>query len=64
MGSSPIGITKFFNMASTNKKRKLKNSYCIKAMLKNKSLRLRRVLFFTSSKRKENNLKNYNYDVD
>ena len=51
-------------MASTNKKRKLKNSYCIKAMLKNKSLRLRRVLFFTSSKRKENNLKNYDYDVD
>lgn len=42
-------------MASENKKNKLKNSYCVKGMLKNKDLKLKRTTFFTSSQRKENN---------
>lgn len=43
-------------MASENKKKKLKNSYCVKGALKNKlPHKLKRVLFFTSSQRKENN---------
>lgn len=43
-------------MASENKKKKLKNSYCCKGALKNKlPHKLKRVLFFTSSQRKENN---------
>ena len=45
-------------MASQKKKNKLKNSYCCKGMLKNKDLKLKRVAFYTSSKRKDlNNLK-------
>ena len=43
------------NMASEKKKNKLKNSYCVKGMLKNKDLKLKRTAFFTSSQRKENN---------
>lgn len=39
-------------MASEKKKRKLKNSYCWYGALKNKKLKLKRVLFFTSSQRK------------
>jgi len=42
-------------MASEKKKRKLKNSYCVKGALKNKTLKLKKVLFFTSSQRKVNN---------
>ena len=42
-------------MASEKKKNKLKNSYCVKGMLKNKDLKLKRTAFFTSSQRKENN---------
>ena len=44
-------------MASEKKKKnKLKNSYCVKSALKNKlPHKLKRVLFFTSSQRKENN---------
>lgn len=41
-------------MASEKKKRKLKNSYCGYWALKNKNLKLKRVLFFTSSQRKAN----------
>lgn len=40
-------------MASENKKRKLKNGYCVGGMLKNKDTKLKRVAFFTPSKRKE-----------
>jgi len=40
-------------MASENKKRKLKNSYCVGSMLKNKDIKLKRVAFFTPSKRKK-----------
>lgn len=39
-------------MGSEKKKRKLKNSYCWYGALKNKKLKLKRVLFFTSSQRK------------
>lgn len=43
-------------MASENKKKKLKNSYCYKSALKNKlPNKCKRLLFFTSSQRKENN---------
>lgn len=43
-------------MASENKKKKLKNSYCWKTTLKNKlPSRCKRVLFFTSSQRRQNN---------
>lgn len=38
-------------MASTNKKKKLKNSYCTPSALKEKDMKLKRLLFFTSSKR-------------
>jgi len=41
-------------MASENKKRKLKNSYCVKGWLKNKSTKLKRVGFYNASKRAEN----------
>jgi hypothetical protein len=40
-------------MASEKKKRKLKNSYCGYWALKNKKMKLKRVLFFTSSQRKQ-----------
>lgn len=40
-------------MSSKNKKKKLKNSYCVKGALKEKSLKLKRVLFYTSSLRKK-----------
>ena len=39
-------------MSSEKKKRKLKNSCCCKGALKNKTLKLKRVLFYTSSQRK------------
>lgn len=39
-------------MASEKKKRKLKNSYCVKSALKNKlPSKGKRILFFTSSER-------------
>jgi len=41
-------------MASEKKKRKLKNSYCVGSMLKDKDTKLKRVAFFTPSKRKQN----------
>lgn len=42
-------------MASKNKSAKLKNSYCVPGMLKNKAseLKLKRVAFYTSSDRQE-----------
>lgn len=42
-------------MASENKVAKLKNSYCVPGMLKNKAseLKLKRVAFYTSSDRQE-----------
>lgn len=41
-------------MASEKKKRKLKNSYCWVGALKNKlPYRLKRVLFYTSSQRRQ-----------
>ena len=42
-------------MASKNKKKKLKNSYCVGAIFKDKTLRLKRRMFFTASQRKANN---------
>lgn len=42
-------------MASTKKKRKLKNSYCVGGMLKNTDTKLKRVAFFTPSNRQKNN---------
>ena len=42
-------------MASQKKLRKLKNSYCSKGALKEKSCKLKRILFFTSSARRQNN---------
>ena len=42
-------------MASKNKKRKLKNSNCVSGMLKNSSVKLKRIAFFTPSTRKKNN---------
>jgi hypothetical protein len=48
-------------MASENKRKKLKNSYCVKGALKNKlPNKCKRLLFFTSSQRKQNNL----FDVE
>ena len=42
-------------MPSEKKKRKLKNSYCTPGALKNKlPHKLKRVLFYTSSQRKQN----------
>jgi hypothetical protein len=40
-------------MSSQNKKRKLKNSFSIKTWLKNKTIKLKRIGFYTSSNRKE-----------
>jgi hypothetical protein len=45
----------FFNMASINKKKKARNSYC-HGSLKEKDMIMKRVLFFNSCVRK--NLKN------
>jgi hypothetical protein len=42
-------------MASENKKRKLKNSFCVKGWLKNKSIKLKRLGFYNSSNRAEDN---------
>lgn len=44
-------------MASENKAAKLKNSYCVPGMLKNKAsrLKLKRTAFYTSSDRQEFN---------
>ena len=44
-------------MASENKAAKLKNSYCVPGMLKNKAsrLKLKRTAFYTSSDRQELN---------
>lgn len=42
-------------MASRKKIRKLKNSYCYKSALKEKKCKLKRVFFFTSSARRQNN---------
>ena len=44
-------------MASKNKFAKLKNSYCVPGMLKNKSseLKLKRTAFYTSADRQELN---------
>ena len=39
-------------MASENKKRKLKNSYCVKSLLKNKKIKIKRLVFYNASKRK------------
>ena len=41
------------DMASENKKRKLKNSYCVGGALKEKKMKMKRILFFTPSMRKE-----------
>ena len=49
-------------MASENKKRKLKNSYCVGGALKEKKMKLKRILFFTPSKRKE--IKNQVLNLD
>lgn len=38
-------------MASENKKRKLKNSFCIGGWLKNKTIKLKRCGFYNASKR-------------
>jgi len=38
-------------MASTKKKKKLKNSYGIGSVLKNKTDKIKRFLFYTSSQR-------------
>ena len=40
-------------ISSENKKKKLKNSYCCKGMLKNKTIKLKRVAFYTSALRKK-----------
>lgn len=39
-------------MASNNKKKKLKNSYCVPGELKNKSKGLKRIAFYTPSMRR------------
>lgn len=39
-------------MASENKKNKLKNSYCSHGYLKNKKIKIKRVMFYNSSNRK------------
>jgi len=41
-------------MSSEKKKRKLKNSYCGYWALKEKKLKLKRTLFYTSAQRQEN----------
>lgn len=40
-------------MASKNKMNKLKNSYLHWSFLKNKDMRLKKILFFTSSQRQQ-----------
>ena len=40
-------------MTSVNKKKKLKNSYCVPSMLKNKEKGPKRLAFFTPSLRKK-----------
>lgn len=42
-------------MASINKKKKLKNSFCVGSIFKDKNLRLKKMMFFTASQRKNNN---------
>lgn len=42
-------------MASKKKIKKLKNSFCHRSALKNKKFKLKRILFFTPSDRRENN---------
>jgi len=42
-------------MASKNKKNKLKNAYCVGSVFKDKTLRLKRCMFFTASQRKQLN---------
>ena len=49
-------------MVSVNKKKKLKNSYCVPSELKNKEKGPRRIAFFTSSLRKK--IKNENGEED
>ena len=42
-------------MASENKKRKLKNSYCVGGVLKNSANKgVKRLFFYTASQRKKN----------
>jgi len=40
-------------MASENKKRKLKNSFCVKGWLKNKTIKSKKSGFYNASKRVE-----------
>ena len=42
-------------MASQNKIKKLKNSYCCYGALKNKKLKLKRTMFYNASQRKDLN---------
>ena len=44
-------------MASENKKKKLKNSYCCHGALKNKKLKLKKTQFYNASQRKDLNSK-------
>lgn len=58
-------VRKIKVMASEKKKRKLKNSYCGYWALKNVKMKMKRVLFYTSSQRKKNNnikIKDKEYD--
>lgn len=41
-------------MSSENKKRKLKNSHCVKGWLKNKNIKIKRLGFYNASERKLN----------
>jgi len=41
-------------MSSENKKKKMKNSFSVPSILKNKISRMKRYFFFTSSDRQEN----------
>jgi len=41
-------------MASENKKKKLKNSFFVPSVLKNRFDRMKRCFFFTASQRQEN----------
>lgn len=40
-------------MSSVNKKKKFKNTYCIGSFFKDKTLRLKRRMFFTASQHKK-----------
>ena len=40
-------------MVSVNKKKKLKNAYCVPSVLKNKEKGPKRIVFFTSSMRQK-----------